>query len=115
MSVTLLAKNSNGVLKRYSVVSCGWKNEEGTSDLESPIGNSWKDYWEYYTGQKWPTSCCVLGCGDKAEVGAHVVNPNIPSYDFIVPMCRGCNAKYGYDDPESMSLNSNSILVDAKI
>ncbi len=93
----------------------GWKNKEGTSDMKPHVGDSWKDYWEVYTRQPWPKKCSVFCCDGEAEVGAHVINPALSRRDFIVPMCRGCNARYGEYDPDSMILEDDTILVDANL
>lgn len=118
MSIKIIGVNNEKRLssvKLGSEYQVGWKNEYGTSDLIPSTGNSWKDYWKAYTGGYWPKKCSVFCCDEEAEVGAHVINPAVSRRDFIVPMCRGCNAKYDEYDPESMILEDGTILVDANL
>lgn len=72
------------------------KNVNGSSRFASPSGyNSWLDYWEDKNGIAWrcsATDCHKRGRGDL--VGAHV--QRVSAFDlswYIVPLCRGCNAR----------------------
>ena len=33
---------------------------------------NWKKFWLDHTGRVWPKKCQILGCGQRALVGAHV-------------------------------------------
>ena len=118
MSIKIIgvdSKNQLSSVKLGQKYRVGWKNEYGTSDRKPSFGNSWKDYWEAYTGHRWPKKCSVFCCDEDAEVGAHVINSEVSDGDFIVPMCKCCNAKYDEYDPESMILEDDTILVDANL
>lgn len=69
----------------------GWKNKAGTAARSCKCG-SWKAHWIRCTGKEWPSQCCVSGCTERAEVGAHVINPDV-SGEYIVPACKGCNMR----------------------
>ncbi len=83
----------------------GWKNQQGTSDLDSCSCGSWKQHWENYysaTGidqlirsihpqSIWPTECSVFRCSEEPILGAHVINLYFDSGEQIVPMCASCN------------------------
>jgi hypothetical protein len=69
----------------------GWKNKGGTADRSCKCG-SWKQHWLYGTKKDWPGKCFVEGCTNKAEVGAHIHNPNVKG-EYIAPFCTSCNAK----------------------
>ena len=58
------------------------KNVRGTSRLTCNCG-TWKKHWKNMTGLKWPRKCGIKGCGNPAEVGAHVWSrlPQL-SHDF---------------------------------
>ncbi len=71
-------------------------NLRGTSKRKCKCG-SWIDHYYNNTpagagGDK----CAVLGCGNEAEVGAHVSTRDGRSDTghYIVPMCRPCNNDY---------------------
>ena len=67
-------------------------NEDGTTDDTPPSGfTSWKEYWEVKNGIPFPNKCCVVTCGNKAEVGAHVIYFDYSKQDYIVPMCHKHN------------------------
>jgi hypothetical protein len=67
----------------------GWKNKKGTG-IRNCICGSWKNHWINFSGKKWPGECSVLGCSEKATLGAHIINPDV-SGERIVPMCDSCN------------------------
>ena len=74
------------------------KNLHNTTGRTPDGYSSWKEYWEAYTGRKWPTYCDVCGCSREAEVGAHVKKVGV--YDnrwYIVPLCAYHNSSY-YED-----------------
>jgi len=49
-----------------------------------------KKNWLDATGRKWP-KCQLYGCGNQAEVGAHVYVKR-RHHTFILPTCRRCNS-----------------------
>lgn len=71
----------------------GWKNKGGTGDRACHC-NSWKNHWVNYSRGNWPSGCSVEGCGNKAEVGAHIYNesPDVTN-EYIAPFCDSCNKK----------------------
>lgn len=84
----------------------GWKNKRGTEDRSCQCG-SWKNHWLNFSGKSWPDKCAVGSCSNKATLGAHVYNSSV-SGEYIVPMCRSCNAQQG-----EFSLKGNTTLVSA--
>ncbi len=71
--------------------SSGWSNAIGTGDKDCPCG-SWKDHWLKHSGKAWPSTCSVVGCSSKAELGAHVKNPGVSGHR-ITPACVSCNKR----------------------
>lgn len=65
-----------------------YKNIRGTAKRTCLCGN-WLKHWRNNTGSS-RKRCAVLGCGDVAEVGGHVVPVN-GSSQYVIPMCRACN------------------------
>ena len=81
-------KNING----EQVINCGC--------------DSWLTHWENNSGSLVHGLCSAKDCEKEAEVGGHVeiieaendweaLKSSKPSNIFIIPICRGCNAKYG--------------------
>lgn len=78
---------------------------EGSADWVSPVGNSWKAYWEKAvehdgTYRKFPDkeeNCPCCGELTKPEdfVGGHVVSVDDPTKVYICPVSHSCNSKYG--------------------
>lgn len=88
------------------------KNINGTSDNPPPSGySSWLDYWRNETGSSRCT-CCVMGCSNSAEVGAHVQikDGRVGNEWYIAPMCKYHN---NYHNTEPMYLDSRVTLVSA--
>jgi len=54
--------------------------------------SSWLSHWYAATGSA-RTTCCVLGCRQPAQVGAHVRIDDARHYGhwYIVPFCKGHN------------------------
>lgn len=72
------------------------KNEEGRAHLHEKCKHcgTWTEHWEYHARQR-ATTCCVQGCSNTAEVGAHVNMPfceNAEKLTYIGPMCKKHNA-----------------------
>ncbi len=83
----------------------GWKNQQGTGDLDPCSCGSWKQHWENCYSETgidqlienicpqsiWPIECSVFGCSEKPTLGAHVINSYFNNGEQIVPMCVSCN------------------------
>lgn len=70
------------------------KNMVGSSD-NSCRCLSWLEHWSRFSGQQ-PSVCCVMGCMNRAEVGAHVTSVNsLLNTWLIVPMCNRHNMTDG--------------------
>jgi len=91
---------------RYYVVI----NLKGTSGLKCGCG-SWLAHWRHFTGSQRAT-CAVLGCGQTASVGAHVLLPDRRSNRqwWIAPFCFSHNH---HKNEDMMLLNANITLVSA--
>ena len=88
------------------VTAENWKNKAGTSGRSCSCG-SWKQHWENFSGEKWPSHCSVLGCGNEATVGAHIYNADVQG-EQIVPMCDACNQR-----TDAFDLKDRTTLVSA--
>ena len=84
----------------------GWKNKVGTGDRSCSCG-TWKQHWISFSNKDWPDTCSVLGCLNRATLGAHVYNPDVTG-EHIVPMCDSCNKRIN-----SFPLKSGITLVSA--
>lgn len=70
------------------------KNETGRSTTHPKCKScdaSWIEHWKFHTN-KIPRQCCVNGCTNAAEVGAHVLLPKLRDEErrnlvYIAPMC----------------------------
>ena len=67
------------------------KNENGTAKLNDNNCGSWLQHWKNYGGNDNAPLCCISGCFNIAEHGAHVTRPNAKNKDYkthlyIVPM-----------------------------
>ncbi|HET9569784.1 MAG TPA: hypothetical protein VFP20_00020 [Bacteroidales bacterium] len=71
------------------VTSKNWKNKFGTSERNCRCG-TWKQHWINNSREEWPSQCSILGCGNSATLGAHIINKNV-SGELIVPACDSCN------------------------
>lgn len=72
------------------------ENESGRAHLHTECKHcgSWKQHWEYHTGLR-AVECCVQGCRNAAEVGAHVTAVRCQEAGnlvYIAPMCKKHNA-----------------------
>ena len=90
-----------------------WCNKKGSSKDKVPSGyKCWLDFYE----KKSKTSnneCSVLGCSEKAEVGAHVYREGNSQDVYIVPMCYGHNNSDNKSDNKSdkFDLKGNITLI----
>ena len=71
---------------------------------------NWKQFWCDHTGRKWPATCCIQGCGNPAEVGAHMYIKSCQQ-TFIVPTCQRCNKDGVHDYPDWVSTNNGTLAV----
>lgn len=85
-----------------------WKNQKGTSDRRCVCG-SWKQHWEKFSYQTWPSKCSVAGCHNSAEVGAHVYRPGVSNQEYIIPMCKSCNGTQDFftTKPDIVAISAN--------
>lgn len=82
-------------------------NLTGTGDNTCTCG-TWLAHWASYTGRV-PRFCSVIGCGDYATLGAHVMRPGDRTW-YIVPMCAEHNAQKG-----PLSIGDSTELVPANV
>lgn len=69
------------------------KNKNNTTGKTPPSGyKSWLDFWEDKKGKK-ATTCEVLACGGKPDVGGHVIKSGDGGKEYVLPMCYSCNNK----------------------
>ena len=72
-------------------------NIKGTAGERAPGGQSWIDFWRENCASvgRFDETCCRVGCENPAEHGAHVRQYGagilLQFYEFIVPLCAGCN------------------------
>lgn len=48
---------------------------------------SWKEYWCDQSGEEWPETCRVRGCGKTADGSAHVNVNCDEDFVYIIPTC----------------------------
>lgn len=92
-SINYSVKNINGTSsKRYQELNCNCK--------------SWIAHYKNNTGSL-RTTCCVIGCTRKVEVGAHVhiIDKSMGRSWYVLPFCKKCN----------QSQNTGSMLVDSRV
>ena len=90
------------------------KNANGTAERSCKC-SSWLAHWEKYTYLR-ASTCCVYGCNNKAEVGAHITRPMAQSeeyktHPYIVPMCKSHNSQLG----QTFTSKSNTSFVWANV
>ena len=71
---------------------------------------NWKKFWSDHTNRSWPRTCQILGCGNEAEVGAHVYVKNCHQ-TFILPTCQTCNKDGIHDYPNWVSCKQRAVAV----
>lgn len=61
------------------------------SDLEQPECGcaSWQQHWLRVTQHRWPATCYVAGCHNRATHAAHIQHANDPRH-WVLPMCEEC-------------------------
>jgi hypothetical protein len=74
---------------------------------------SWLEHWYRGTGQS-RTTCCVIPCSKKAEVGAHVLltDGRRTGQWWIVPMCKEHNH---HTNKADMVIDSRTDLISANV
>lgn len=89
------------------VTNENWKNLNGTSKRTCRCG-SWIKHLENYNKSNVRSgNCSVLGCDDKADLGAHVHNDGIVG-EKIIPTCGSCNKL-----KNEFTIKDDTILVSA--
>lgn len=93
-------------IRRYKVF-----NINGTADNECECCGSWLEHWKTWTRSD-REKCCVNGCNNDAQVGAHVMidDQRFKRCWWIVPFCRGCNKR-----TDQMELDARIALVSAVV
>ena len=89
-----------------TITARGWKNKKGTAE-EKCVCDTWRDHWVKHSHKPWPEECSVLGCSNKAILGAHVINSEVEG-TRIIPMCGSCNQN---DQP--FTVKDNTTLTNA--
>ncbi|MGK2255248.1 MAG: hypothetical protein ACI8Y6_000539 [Brevundimonas sp.] len=91
---------------------CLVRNENGTSRRRRCACGTWIEHHRSQGGGR-RTTCARMGCGGRAEVGAHVkfVDRRRGRGSWIVPFCRGCNHP---SNTEAMFIDSRTMLVSAR-
>ena len=87
------------------------RNLNGTGENTCGCG-SWLTHWEKHA-ETIGLMCSVAGCGQVAEVGAHVQREGLLAGDewFIVPLCPRHNAARG----ATIVVHDDTILVPANV
>lgn len=66
-------------------------NINGTSVNTCKCG-SWLEHWKKFSKKSIPAACCVVGCTEKPEVGAHVQKDSATDRSwYIIPLCKKHN------------------------
>lgn len=77
-----------------TVTASGWSNKKGTADRKCACA-SWKQHWlNSATGERWPSTCPILGCSVAPIVGGHVIDPAV-SGEKTIPVCDSCDSLTG--------------------
>ena len=89
------------------------KNLKGTSDNKCKRCKSWIRHWRNHA-KSIRSICCVLGCTNEAEVGAHVLIADRRTNQqwWIVPFCRKHNH---YRNVGNMLIDVRTMLVSANV
>lgn len=79
-----------------------FKNAVRTSDDKAAVGRSWKEYWQIFTQEDFPTACpfCGLPMKDEDVDGCHIKIKGILQESwsvkkYVIPGHHGCNLKFG--------------------
>ncbi len=87
---------------RTLFVGTKFKNAERTSDEHAAVGSSWKEYWQIFTLDDFPTKCPFCGepLDEKDIDGCHIKIKGILSGSwsvkkYIIPGHHGCNMQSG--------------------
>lgn len=93
------------------------KNLNGTSDKNCSCG-SWLGHWKKFAKTSTTPKCHVQGCESQAEIGAHVILPNMKNeslrkLNYIAPMCKSHNGQPDTEfksKPDSVFVSANKAL-----
>lgn len=79
-----------------------FKNAERTGDDKTAVGRSWKEYWQIFTQEDFPTTCpfCGLPMNEDEVDGCHIKIKGslLGSWSvkkYIIPGHHGCNMQLG--------------------
>jgi len=87
------------------------KNLNNTSTNKCKC-DSWLDHWKEFSGKSVPTTCPVIDCSNKSEVGGHVQKDSKSDNSwYIIPLCKEDNNKRG----ECLTVSNSVALVSANI
>jgi len=86
-------------------------NINGTIDNTCKCA-TWLDHWKNFGGGSPPIYCPELSCTERPEVGAHVQRANSTDQQwYIIPLCKGHNAKTG----QTITISELVALVSANV
>lgn len=94
----------SGIIPEVNLLIKGqvFKNAVRTGDDKTVVGDSWRDYWQMFTQQDFPTICPFCGMPmTEAEVdGCHikvagVLNGSWSAKKYIIPGHHRCNMQQG--------------------
>lgn len=82
------------------------KHMKDTAKYRPANDRSWKEYWERKSIQNFPTADEICACCKKLTkpedfVGAHIEEVENPKKQYIYPLCKYCNSKYGEGKDDS--------------
>ncbi|WP_120945779.1 MULTISPECIES: hypothetical protein [Helicobacter] len=79
-----------------------------TTNHRPKVERSWIEFWKKETGKSSP-KCCIYGCSNSADRGAHVYLDDERSW-WVVPVCSSCNPA----DNSSWDVKADTIAVELK-
>lgn len=81
-----------------------FKNAVRTSDDKAAVGSSWKEYWQIFTQEDFPTTCpfCGMPMREDEVDGCHVklngfLEGSWSAKKYIIPGHHECNMQFGDD------------------
>lgn len=80
-----------------------FRNAERTSDDKATVGSSWKEYWQIFTQEDFPTTCpfCGLPMSEDEIDGCHIKILGLgllgrwSEKKYIIPGHHACNMQLG--------------------
>jgi len=90
-----------------------WTNCIGTSKRQKrcKVCGPWRSHWEQKSGKTFPKKCKIKGCGNKADLGAHIRNLSTKKSNkqYIIPACYGCNKRGTKKSPVEFQLQKQIV------